>query len=70
MGWDWTGLDWTGWTGSLNGLTIRAPNGANKINSLLYSDVEIEQKKPSKPKVLFQGRASVSCNTPPNLALF
>ena len=26
----WTGLDWTG---SLNGLTIRAPNGANKSQS-------------------------------------
>ena len=27
-----SGLDGTGWTGSLNGLTIRAPNGANKSN--------------------------------------
>ena len=28
-------LDWTGWTGSLNHLTIRAPQGgANKLNSV------------------------------------
>ena len=33
-------------------------------------NVEIEDKKPRKPKVLLQRRASVSCNTPPNLAFF
>ena len=26
------GTGWTGWTGSLNGLTIRAPNGANNVD--------------------------------------
>ena len=73
---DSTGLDWTG---SLNGLTIRAPNGANKdtfkyLNILKHSKYTKELKYKvvragCQPKLKVLSRAVPSktcpCSAPP-----